>query len=175
MNFIRKNYSDYKTIIKKQSLNKKQDLDWLEKYNPKPPKKKNKTPRKRLTAQQKEVKRLNQQKGTIYQRGLKTKATQEELHLQHHLDEKNIPYKFQKLFYDKGHCYIVDFYFRSKGIKLVVEIDGKSHDSAKAQIYDKRRSDWLIKRRHVKILRFKNEEVFFDVHDVIDKILSALS
>jgi very-short-patch-repair endonuclease len=65
--------------------------------------------------------------------------------------------------------YIADFY--SDELKLVIELDGKIHEN---QIeYDKLRTE-IIEKYWVKILRIKNEEIYSNIENVINKILSPL-
>jgi len=168
------NYHSYKSFIKRKSKKRKEDLDWLEKHKPasakKKPKKQPKKKYRTLTVKEREKKRLNQKKGAFYQGGLRKKATKSELHLKTYLEKEYIPFSFQKLFFDTNHCYIVDFYFKINGVRLVVEVDGKSHDVKNAKEYDERRTGWLENRRHLKVIRFKNEEVMNDVEEVMNKI-----
>ena len=65
--------------------------------------------------------------------------------------------------------YIVDFYCHE--CKLAIEVDGKIHDSQKE--YDLKR-DKEINDLGIKVLRFKNEEVFGDLEEVLEKIRSYL-
>ena len=53
-------------------------------------------------------------------------------------------------------AYILDFYLPS--LKLAIEIDGKSHNSQRAQTYDIIR-DSLAAKRGIRVIRFTNEEV----------------
>lgn len=53
--------------------------------------------------------------------------------------------------------WIVDAWCPSK--KVIVEIDGASHDSEKAQKYDARRTSVLQKELGARVVRFRNEEV----------------
>ena len=53
--------------------------------------------------------------------------------------------------------YIADFY--CPALKLVVEIDGKSHDSPEAERYDKDRTESLFEARGLRVIRLPNEAV----------------
>jgi very-short-patch-repair endonuclease len=53
--------------------------------------------------------------------------------------------------------YIVDFY--CPALKLIVEIDGKSHDSPEAQRYDTDRTQSLFETRGLRVIRLRNEAV----------------
>ena len=59
--------------------------------------------------------------------------------------------------------YIVDFY--ASQLKLVVEVDGDTHDEQKE--YDARRTDFL-KRKGYDILHFTNEEIHQDLEGVLE-------
>ncbi len=58
--------------------------------------------------------------------------------------------------------------------KLVVEVDGKSHQSANARIYDSVRDQWM--RTHgIRVLRFTCGQVSNETQSVLSAIESALS
>ena len=59
--------------------------------------------------------------------------------------------------------YIVDFY--APQLKLVVEVDGDTHDEQKE--YDASRDD-LLKNRGYEILRFTNEAIHQDLEGVLE-------
>lgn len=74
------------------------------------------------------------------------------------LKSEGIKYEFQKIFYYDSSYYIVDFYIPSA--KLVVEVDGRYHDSSIQQ------RDDLLRTRRLKsicgvneLIRFANEEL----------------
>jgi very-short-patch-repair endonuclease len=67
--------------------------------------------------------------------------------------------------------YILDFY--EKRTKLAIELDGPIHFTPHAIAYDKRR-DAKLKSRGIRILRFRNEEVFEDLENVLTKIKNAV-
>lgn len=61
--------------------------------------------------------------------------------------------------------YIVDFY--CPAIKLVVEVDGSIHEK---QIEKDQARDDFITKCGMRVLRVKNEEVFYEIENVLDKI-----
>lgn len=63
--------------------------------------------------------------------------------------------------------YIVDFYCPEEN--LVVELDGAQHFEEKNIEYDKKRDDYL-RSLGLHVLRFKNEEVFNSVDNVLNCI-----
>jgi very-short-patch-repair endonuclease len=67
--------------------------------------------------------------------------------------------------------FIVDFYSHEN--KLVIELDGDIHDISEIKEHDENRSAEL-ENLGLKIVRFKNEEVFKDIELVLEKIESAI-
>ena len=53
-------------------------------------------------------------------------------------------------------AYILDFYIPS--LKMAIEIDGASHNSKRAQVYDQIR-DSLAAKKGIRVIRFTNEDV----------------
>jgi acetylglutamate kinase len=68
--------------------------------------------------------------------------------------------------------YIADFYCHQ--VKLVIELDGGYHENKEVKIYDAAREK-DIKEYGITVLRFKNEEIFNDLSNVLDKINLAIS
>ncbi len=68
--------------------------------------------------------------------------------------------------------YIADFYCHQT--KLVIELDGGYHDYKEVKIYDAKRENDL-KDYGISVLRFKNEEVFNDLNNVLNKISITIS
>lgn len=67
--------------------------------------------------------------------------------------------------------YILDFYCPKA--RLAVEIDGGHHGSIQGKAYDQERSDFL-QAHNITVIRFWNDEVDQQMHDVIEKIEKAL-
>jgi len=63
--------------------------------------------------------------------------------------------------------YVVDFYCSK--LKLVIELDGKQHDSQDGLEYDKIRDDYM-RNLGIVTVRFKNKEIRDDLVVVIKKI-----
>ena len=63
--------------------------------------------------------------------------------------------------------FIVDFYCPK--LKLVIEIDGDSHNSELAQDYDKERTQ-VLEGYGLKVIRFSNEQVLREFEGVCRKI-----
>jgi very-short-patch-repair endonuclease len=66
--------------------------------------------------------------------------------------------------------YIVDF--ASHAAKLVIEVDGYSHDFAQAQRQDAGRDAWLASRGY-QVLRFTNQDVLSNLEGVLIIIREA--
>ena len=65
--------------------------------------------------------------------------------------------------------YIVDFVSREKG--LVIEVDGGYHSESRQQAVDELREQNLEKMGY-HVIRFTNEDVLYNLNNVIDKIAS---
>ncbi len=68
--------------------------------------------------------------------------------------------------------YIADFYCHQ--VKLVIELDGGYHDNKEVKIYDEAREN-DIKKFDISVLRFKNEEVFNNLENVLNKIAATIN
>lgn len=66
--------------------------------------------------------------------------------------------------------YILDFYCPAE--RLAIELDGESHNTAEAIEYDARRDEFLAESR-IRLLRFRNDEVFSDIQSVLKRIRDA--
>jgi very-short-patch-repair endonuclease len=67
--------------------------------------------------------------------------------------------------------YIVDFVCRSR--KLVIEIDGATHETPEELAHDAARTAFLV-REGYRVVRFKNEDIFGDLSPVLDEIMRNL-
>jgi very-short-patch-repair endonuclease len=63
--------------------------------------------------------------------------------------------------------YIADFV--SHASKLVVEVDGESHDFQSQVAYDSRRDMWFVSRGY-RVLRFTDDEVMTNLEGVVTAI-----
>lgn len=108
----------------------------------------------------------NKQRAIENAKGLSERATLAEQILKEALLEFNIPFEFQKPLYSNHTCYIADFYIL--GRKLVVELDGSSHDGNKEK--DDLRTAKIKKHHGFEVMRFKNTAIFADVIKVVNKI-----
>ena len=98
---------------------------------------------------------------------MRNNPTEAEKILWENLKSKKLGYKFrqQHLIED----FIVDFVCLSKG--LVIEIDGEIHNQQ--QEYDEQRTQ-ILNNKGYKVIRFRNEEVIYNVFEVIKKIQAEL-
>jgi len=64
--------------------------------------------------------------------------------------------------------YVVDFYCPK--LKLIIEVDGDSHFSGKAEKYDKRRQEY-IESKGIKFFRCTNTDVYENLDGLIEDIL----
>jgi very-short-patch-repair endonuclease len=103
-------------------------------------------------------------------RELRQNETLQEKLLWWHLRANRIEFKFKRQHSIGG--YIADFYCAEK--KLVIELDGKIHNSNDAQEYDRIR-DGFLKEFGCKVIRFSNSEVDADVYQVLTKIKEILA
>jgi very-short-patch-repair endonuclease len=67
--------------------------------------------------------------------------------------------------------YIVDFVCRAK--KLVIEIDGVTHETPEELAHDATRTAYLVLEGY-RVIRFSNEEVFGDLGPVLEAIMRNL-
>jgi very-short-patch-repair endonuclease len=97
-------------------------------------------------------------------RELRKRMTPEERLLWQHLrDNRLVGLHFRRSQVIDG--FIADFYCHATGV--VLEVDGKVHDYQPD--YDRER-DAILRRRGLRVLRLKNEELREDVDAVLEKI-----
>jgi acyl-coenzyme A synthetase/AMP-(fatty) acid ligase/very-short-patch-repair endonuclease len=68
--------------------------------------------------------------------------------------------------------YIADFVCLSK--KLIIEVDGLIHQLPENKISDQERTTWL-KEKGYEVIRFSNDEILFDIENVLKKIVEKLA
>ncbi|MBI4931806.1 MAG: endonuclease domain-containing protein [Bacteroidetes bacterium] len=101
---------------------------------------------------------------------LKRKMTKAEKILWHELRNRNLNgYKFRRQ--HPIAWYIADFYCHKE--KLVIELDGEVHDTEEMKEHDEKRNR-IMEEFDIKVLRFKNEEVFGNVDEVVKMIMKHL-
>ncbi len=101
---------------------------------------------------------------------LRNNLTPAEMLLWGHLKGSQLGAKFRRQ-HPLG-IYIADFYCHQH--KIVIELDGSIHSLPEIAIHDVERQI-NIENDGIKVLRFKNEEIFNQLEKVLDKIKQAIS
>ncbi len=101
---------------------------------------------------------------------LRNNTTAAEIALWSYLKTKPQGYKFRRQ-HPLG-IYIADFF--SYRLKMVIEVDGKIHNTNKVKTNDTERQQ-LIEADGIVVIRFKNEEVLKSLETVIIKINLAIN
>ena len=83
-------------------------------------------------------------------------------------DRRFIDFKFRRQHPIFGR-FIIDFYCPEK--RLAIELDGSVHEGREA--IDKDRQN-LIEANGIKVIRFKNEEILYNLNVFLEKIKEAL-
>ena len=105
-----------------------------------------------------------------YARTLRREATAPEKVLWHHLRNRQLDgFKFSRQ--EPIGPYIADFVCRTK--KLVIEIDGVTHETTEELAHDAARTKFLVEQGY-RVIRFRNEEIFGDLAPVLEKIVLNL-
>lgn len=70
--------------------------------------------------------------------------------------------------------YAADFF--ANEIKLIIELDGKHHDHPNQKLSDEERTEILkiLSERRITFLRFKNEQVYDSIEEVLDQIKKTI-
>ena len=104
-------------------------------------------------------------------RQLRSSMTPAEQELWKHIRKKQVNgFRFRRQ--HPGGQFILDFYCHES--RLAVEADGLVHEQGDQKLYDQER-DLVIQELGIKVLRFKNEEIFKSLPDVLNKIKIELS
>ncbi len=101
---------------------------------------------------------------------LRKNMTIPEKKLWFYLKDKPLGFKFRRQ-HPIGK-YVLDFYCHKK--RLSIEIDGKNHNQLDQIVNDVERTGYL-KRIGINEIRFKNEEVLYDIDKIKLKIKNELS
>jgi len=111
---------------------------------------------------------FNLQKNVLIRKTLRREMPKGETRLWILLKNRNLGYKFRRQ-YGIG-SFVVDFCCPE--IKLVIEVDGLSHENEDAVIYDQRRQKYL-ETNGFTVLRFTSAEMFSDLQDIAQKIIGV--
>ena len=112
------------------------------------------------------MKLMNLELPKDFWKNLRNTATTSEKWLWKFLNKKQQDFKFRRQ-HGIG-PFIVDFYLPNK--KIAIEIDGSIHNNIIRQAYDQRREEFLISKG-IKVIRFTNEEIKYNIDEVIRRIL----
>ena len=114
---------------------------------------------------------FNRPKTLEKRRSLRSIVPEPEQHLWYFIRNKNIQGKKFRRQYSVG-PYILDFYCSE--LKLALEIDGDSHFTENAQIYDQERTEFL-NECGITVLRYTNGEVMQNINGVLQSISKAIN
>ena len=116
------------------------------------------------------TKHFNKSNKSSIRKYLRNNPTTTEKFLWQFLKRKRLAgYKFRRQYSVDN--YIVDFYCPK--VKLAIEIDGSSHDYQDRKVYDYKRQKY-IESFGITFIRFKSDEVFYNVDCVLSKIMIIL-
>lgn len=106
-------------------------------------------------------------KPILFQRAqdLRKRETEAEKILWEKLSNKQLGVKFRRQ--HPLYRFVVDFYCHE--LQLVVEVDCSTHDLAEQANYDEFRT-MLINQLDIKVIRFRNDEVFEELDKVLETI-----
>ncbi len=108
---------------------------------------------------------FNLHEQTTLRKKLRNNVTKGELVLWKHLKGSQLEFKFRR------QCgigkYVVDFYCPE--IRLVIEIDGLSHNSEASYDQDKIRQDYLEKLGLL-VKRYPSQDIFYKINEVLEDI-----
>lgn len=96
---------------------------------------------------------------------LRARMTEAENTLWEHLNKKKLGVKFRRQHPLAN--YIVDFYCHK--FELVIEVDGNIHEKEEIKMHDKEREAHL-EDLGLTIIRFTNNEVLYQINEVLKKI-----
>ncbi|MSU75479.1 MAG: endonuclease domain-containing protein [Candidatus Magasanikbacteria bacterium] len=99
---------------------------------------------------------------------LRQNTTLAEEILWRYLRNNQLGFKFRRQFDIQS--FIADFYCHS--LKLVIELDGWTHDSEKTKQRDIIKQQ-VIERMGCRVIRFTNEQVYGDIEKILNKIIAV--
>jgi cyclase len=67
--------------------------------------------------------------------------------------------------------FVADFYCHAA--RLIIELDGAVHDAVDQSEYDANRT-YMLEELELRVIRFRNEEVFSDINSVLTRIIEQL-
>lgn len=112
----------------------------------------------------------NQQRSTPSRRTLRQNLSEPEQRLWYHLRDKRLQGSKWRRQQSFGK-YVVDFYCAQ--VRLAVEIDGDSHFTDEAEVYDNKRTAYL-NTNGIQVLRYTNHDVMHNIERVLTDIAARL-
>ncbi len=112
----------------------------------------------------------NRASTTERRRNLRVNQTRAESKLWNALRKKQLGVKFRRQY--NIDYYIVDFYCHK--LRLIIELDGSIHGEEKNKAKDKIRENYL-KRKVYKIIRYRNDQVKYELRNVIQDIVNTIN
>jgi very-short-patch-repair endonuclease len=103
-----------------------------------------------------------------FARELRQAQTPAESKLWRHLRNRKLKYKFRRQ--HPIELFIIDFYCAAK---LLIEVDGALHFDKTQMEYDQARTEYLENLGY-KVIRFTNDDVRYNIHTVVAKILEEV-
>jgi very-short-patch-repair endonuclease len=103
-----------------------------------------------------------------FARELRQAQTPVESKLWRHLRNRKLKYKFRRQ--HPIELFIIDFYCAAK---LLIEVDGALHFDKTQMEYDQARTEYLENLGY-KVIRFTNDDVRYNIHTVVAKILEEV-
>lgn len=107
-----------------------------------------------------------------FKKELKIKKTESEKRIEVLLRESGIAFIDQKGFHTDASFIIADFYI-PKPYKVIVEVDGNSHDNKRVQ--DAARDDFMWSSRRINTLRIRNEQAFLISKNQLKRMIYVAS
>lgn len=108
---------------------------------------------------------FNTKENKFLRRKLRTEMPEGEILLWQKINNRKMGYKFRRQ-HSIGQ-YVVDFYCPK--LKLVIEVDGFTHNGLEKVSLDKERQHY-IESLGIKIIRFSSAEIFADLNGVVNQI-----
>lgn len=99
---------------------------------------------------------------------LRRRLTRAERYFKSIFEKTKIPIKSQKIVYNRGSYFIIDFFVPSKF--LCIEVDGGYHDELKQKERDQKRDKYLLDHKY-EVWRLTNKEAFaLTKEDILTKL-----
>jgi len=111
---------------------------------------------------------FNNKKLKLLRSRLRYNATRPENKLWQEINNNQLGYKFRRQVSINN--FVVDFYCPK--LKLVIELDGHSHNNDDSYFYDDKR-DLMLRSLGLEVVHYSNQEVFKDLENIVEDIKSV--